>query len=518
MRRLFGTSALGGLSAMCGVSGTKSTVGSSTGPSSSTASVRFASGGKKDFYEILGVSKNANEKEIKKAYRKLALKHHPDQGGDKDTFAKISEAYDCLSKPDKRQMYDMHGAEAVNNMGMGGMGGAGGMGGRNAQDIFNDFFGGQSPFGDMFGGGGGRGRRQQVRDLDVKMSLTLEEIASGVTKKIRVTRPCKCGACKGEGTKAGKTKTTCSNCGGSGQEVVQHRMGGMIQQVVQACRMCKGQGKFIKPQDQCPSCMGEGWRELTEEVTVRVPAGVPDGATLVMDGEGGTMPDAVPGNLNVHITQLSNKTYTRKGNDLVYIRETTLAEALLGFEFNLKLLDGRTVKVKSKEGQVVQHNGVIELPEEGIRPGQGIRGKKGSIFIICKIAMPQSLTDAQQVAIETAFGPTSATKKKLEVTDGAVDGTAGKKEGADAPTGTNGDSKNGSAKKPADSIPTAFSVQRKENQQQLEQRKAAEWSGQGQSQYSSGGGRGQQAGGFPGGMGGMPGGGQGGQQVECNQQ
>ena len=451
--RFLSTTAGATAAGVAGVAGPSASVGGFT-------SALRAYSSKRDYYEVLGVSKSASESEIKKAYRKLALKLHPDQGGDKDKFAEVSEAYDVLSKPEKRQMYDRGGHDAAN---MSGFGGPGGFGGRAPEDIFSDFFGGG--FGDVFGRGGRQ--QQQVRDLDVKLSLTLEEVASGCLKKIRVKRPSICGKCRGEGAKPG-TKTKCQQCGGTGQEVMQHRMGqGMVQQVVSACRRCKGQGTTVRPEDQCAPCSGDGYVQTSEEISVQIPAGIPDKATMQMPGEGGEMPNAMPGNLNIHITTQPHKVYQRKGNDLIVHHDITLSEALMGLEMNLKLLDGRQVVVRSKANETLQPNNIIELPNEGIKSHNG--GARGSIYIVTKIALPQTLTEEQKKAVTDAFGH----PRRVE----------------SAPAGA-----------------IMHSVQRKETLQQLEARKQAQWSNPGFEDESQ---RRDPHGGF----GRRPG-----QQVDCQQQ
>ena len=353
----------------------------------------FYSNHKRDYYEILGVSRNASETEIKKAYRRLALKLHPDQGGSKEKFAEVSEAYECLSKPEKRQIYDNAGHQGLDSMGGGSA--------QSANDIFSDFFGGSSPFGSMFGGGSKQ--KAQLKDLDLKFNMTLEEVAQGVYKRIPIDRPSICGFCRGEGSKDG-TKSTCATCRGSGQQTIQRQVGpGMIQQIMTQCTVCSGRGKVLKMENRCKHCKGEGYAEKTDQVFVQVPSGVPDDAVITLDGEGGSVPGALPANLNLHVKIKKHAVYTRKGNDLVYYRTTSLAEALLGFTQQLTLLDGRKIKIASKPNQIMQHNGVIEIPDEGITPGMGIGGKKGSLYIVCNITLPKELTPAQKETIKNIF-------------------------------------------------------------------------------------------------------------------
>lgn len=372
-------------------------IASAAGSSSLLHGTRFASSGSKDFYKTLGVSKTASKDEIKKAYRKRALETHPDQGGKKEEFAEVAEAYEVLSNAEKRQMYDQYGSEGMDQMGgMGGPGGMGGFGGRRPEDIFSEFFR-QSGFGGFHGGM----QQAGVPPLDVKLRLTLEEIAKGASKTVRVTRPTICGDCRGNGTKSQQPKPQCSQCHGSGQVIQQHRMGaGMVQQVVSQCPRCGGTGSVAKKDDECPRCHGAGHRNMAQEINLQIPPGVPSGATMVVQGEGGTMPNVPPGDLHVHLEQVEHAVFTRRGADLTATMEITLSEALLGFERPMKMVDGRTVCVKGPDG-VVKHNSVIRLAGEGMPKAES---GKGDLYVFLTVAMPRTLTAEQKAAITTAFG------------------------------------------------------------------------------------------------------------------
>lgn len=371
------------------------------------AAMRSYASKSKDFYEVLGVSKTASAADIKKAYRKRAMETHPDQGGDKDEFASVAQAYEVLSSPEKRQVYDQYGAEAATNPGMGGMGGGGmggmgGFGGRDPSDIFAEFFrqSGGNPFGGM-GGGGGR-QMQKVEDVEATLRLTLEEANTGVTKKIRIERPETCGTCRGEGTKDGKAKSACGKCRGAGRIVQQHTMGpGMVQQVVTQCPACNGAGKTAAPGDQCGDCHGQGFKTKSATVSVTVPKGVHGNNILVMQGEAGTMPNAVPGDLHVHLEIAKHRVFERKGNDLLVQHECTLIEALAGVEKKITLLDGRTIVVKTPAGEVIRDNGVIKVPGEGMATQSGGRG---DLFVVVKISMPKTLKPEQLAKLEEVLG------------------------------------------------------------------------------------------------------------------
>lgn len=378
---------------------------------SSSCRLSSTSSSKQDFYEVLGVSKGASEADIKKAYRKKAMETHPDRpNGNKEMFAKVGEAYEVLSDPQKRQVYDQYGAEAATGAGgMGGMGGMGGFGGRSAEDIFADFFrsaGGGNPFagGD---GMGGQQRRMRVSDIDTVVTCTLEELYTGVTKTIRVNRPNIYTNCKGSGSKKGADgKKKCVNCNGSGREVQQIRMGpGMVQQLVQECRRCNGTGKTISPEDACGSCRSEGYSMKSEELSIHIPAGIPDGATMVMRGMAGEIPDAEPGDINIQIQMRPHAQFKRLGKDLVVNHTITLSEALLGMELRLTMPDGRTVVATSPANQVLKSNTVLSFPGLGM-PGNRESGStaNGNLYINVSVKMPATLTNDQKTKLEEILG------------------------------------------------------------------------------------------------------------------
>lgn len=250
---------------------------------------------KRDYYEILGVAKGADESEIKKAYRKMAMKYHPDKNpGDKaseDKFKEAAEAYDVLSNAQKKAQYDRFGHAAT---GAGGGGGAGGFGGMNMDDIFSQFgdiFGGGGGGGFSGFGGGGQGRRvNRGTNLRVKVKLTLEEIASGVEKKIKVNKYVGCNTCSGSGAAGGSAFSSCSTCRGTGQvtKVMNTILGQM--QTASTCPSCGGEGQTIK--DKCKSCYGDGVVRAEEIITINIPAGVAEGMQLSMSGKGMPLQEA----------------------------------------------------------------------------------------------------------------------------------------------------------------------------------------------------------------------------------
>jgi molecular chaperone DnaJ len=376
---------------------------------------RFASSGssssssaKEDFYEVLGVSKTASDADIKKAYRKKAMETHPDRpGGSKDTFAKVGEAYEVLSDPQKRQTYDTYGAEAATRQGPGGMGD---FGGRSPEDIFADFFrnaGGGNPFAQ--GGAGGGQQRVRVSDIDTVITVSLEELFTGVTKTIRVNRPTVCTKCSGSGSNKGEAgKKRCASCNGSGREVQQIRMGpGMVQQLVQECRRCNGVGTSIAQEDVCSACRSEGFQVKPADLTVQVPAGVPDGAYLIMRGMAGDVPGAEPGDVNVQVQLRPHPVFRMLGKDLVVVHSCTLSEALLGLELRLTMPDGRTVIATSPASTVLKPNCVLNFPGMGMpspREGGGASQGNGNLYVVIQLQMPARLTAEQREKLEAILG------------------------------------------------------------------------------------------------------------------
>jgi len=295
---------------------------------------------KRDYYEVLGVSKSASQEEIKKAYRKQAIQYHPDKNpGDKDAetkFKEAAEAYEILSNADKRSRYDRYG-----HAGVGGASGAGGFsGGMTMEDIFENFgdifgsafggnFGGFSGFGG-FGGSRQRGRRvNKGSNLRVKVSLSLKDIAHGVNKKIKVNKYVACDTCSGSGAKDGSSHSTCSTCNGSGQvtRVTSTFLGQM--QTTQTCHVCGGEGKTIT--HKCTKCHGEGIVKESEVISLDIPAGVAEGMQLSVSGKGNAARrGGVNGDLIVLIQEEKHPDLVRDGNDLIYGLYLNFAEAALG--------------------------------------------------------------------------------------------------------------------------------------------------------------------------------------------
>ncbi|HZW14093.1 MAG TPA: molecular chaperone DnaJ [Noviherbaspirillum sp.] len=347
---------------------------------------------KRDFYEILGVAKNASDDEIKKAYRKLAMKYHPDRNPDskgaEEKFKEAKEAYEMLSDPSKREAYDRYGHAGVDpNMAGGGFGGAGaGFGG------FSDAFG--DIFGDIFGQGarGGRGGPQVYRGADLRYNLeiTLEQAANGFDTTIRVPSWTECETCHGSGAKPGTSPTTCTTCGGQGQV----RMQQGFFSIQQTCPKCHGTGKIIPT--PCPSCSGAGRIKRNKTLEVKIPAGIDDGMRIRSSGNGEPgMNGGPPGDLYVEIRIKSHPVFQRDGDDLHCEIPVSFAKAALGGEVEVPTLSGKA-SFTLPEG--TQSGKTFRLRGKGIK---GVRsGYAGDLFCHVVVETPVKLTDRQKELLQ----------------------------------------------------------------------------------------------------------------------
>lgn len=376
---------------------------------------------KRDFYEVLGVSKNASDDEIKKAYKKKAIQYHPDRNpGNKEAeekFKEAAEAYDVLRDPDKRARYDQFGPEGVNGP-AGGFGGFGG--GMNMDDIFSafgDIFGGHMGFGGFGGGsrGGSRGPAQyRGGDLRLKVKLTLEEISKGVTKKFKVKKNVACSHCHGSGAEAGSGKETCPTCHGSGVVTrTQQSFLGMIQ-TQSPCPTCGGEGQIIK--NKCKHCGGEGVLSGEEIVEVSIPAGVAEGMVVNVAGKGHAgKHNGVPGDIQVYIEEETHPDFVRDENNLVYTLLLTVPQAVLGDTIEVPTLDGKA-RIKIEAG--TQPGKVIRLRGKGLPAVQGYGYGTGDLIINISVYMPETLSRDEHQAFEKMkdsdnMKPNSSIKEKI---------------------------------------------------------------------------------------------------------
>lgn len=355
---------------------------------------------KKDYYDLLGVEKTASENDIKKAYRKLAMKYHPDKFSNasekekkeaEEKFKEVNEAYQVLSDADKRAKYDRFGHAAFENGG-GGAGGFGGFGGfegfGNAEDIFSSFFGGGGGF-SGFGGGRQRGPEPGA-DLRVDVTLTLEEVAKGVEKEINYRRQAKCKTCNGTGAEPGSNLKTCDKCNGTGKiKVTQRTVFGNFQSV-EECDKCKGKGKI--PEKKCKSCNGTGLERETVKKTVKIPIGIEDGQRLRLSGMGDASTEGGPnGDLYIFIHVKEHDFFVRHGDDIICEIPITFAKAALGGEIDIPTLKGKK-SIKIPAG--TQNGKVFRLKGEGINNPRGYVPGDQLVKII--IEVPTNLTDDQQ--------------------------------------------------------------------------------------------------------------------------
>ncbi|CRL62609.1 molecular chaperone DnaJ [Proteus vulgaris] len=356
---------------------------------------------KRDFYEVLGLSKNADEKEIKRAYKRLAMKYHPDRNqGDKESeskFKEIKEAYEILSDAQKRAAYDQYGHAAFEQGGFGGQGGGGFGGGADFGDIFGDVFG------DIFGGGRRQQRASRGSDLQYNMDLTLEEAVRGVTKEIRIPTLETCDKCHGSGAKEGTSAETCSTCHGAGQ--VHLRQGFFT--VQQACPTCHGRGKVIK--EPCSKCHGDGRVERYKTLSVKIPAGVDTGDRIRLSGEGEAGENGAPaGDLYVQVHVRQHHIFERDGNNLYYEVPINFAIAALGGEIEVPTLDGR---VKLKIPAETQTGKMFRMK------GKGVKSVRSSTVgdLMCRVVVetPVKLNEKQKELMEQlgeSFGGKSGEK------------------------------------------------------------------------------------------------------------
>ncbi|MCM1028651.1 MAG: molecular chaperone DnaJ [Pseudoflavonifractor sp.] len=385
----------------------------------------------RDYYEVLGVDKKASADEIKKAYRKLALKYHPDRYANKsdaekkeaeEKFIEAASAYDVLSDPEKRQKYDQFGPsmgpQGFPGGGAGGFGGFGG-GGFTMEDIF-------SQFGDIFGGGsmggfgsagfgGGRPRRQQRKgtDLRITIKMTLADIASGVSKTLKIPTFVKCDHCNGTGAKDGTSFTTCPTCHGSGTIIRQQQTIFGVQQSQTICPTCEGDGKVIN--EKCSYCHGEGVERKPQEVSFHIPAGVQDGMVLTLRGKGNAaVHGGINGDLLVVIEEVKSPDLIRDGNDVIYNLMLDIPTATLGGSVEVPTITGR-VRMKIAPG--TQPGKVLRLRGKGL-PSYDNPREIGDELVNVMVYIPETLTDEERKSIEQLQGhanlqPTESVKKRI---------------------------------------------------------------------------------------------------------
>ncbi len=370
---------------------------------------------KRDYYEVLGVSKTATPDELKKAYRKLAVKYHPDRNpGDKeaeDKFKEAAEAYSVLSDPEKRQRYDQFG-HSMGPQGFGGGAGGGFYGGGMSMD---DIF---SAFGDIFGGGFGGGhartapRQRRGSDLRIRVKLTLEDIANGVKKTLKIPTWVPCDSCHGTGAKDGSAYHTCNRCHGTGSITTTRQTMLGIMQSTSVCPDCEGTGKIIS--EKCSKCGGEGIEKVDQQITFNIPAGVSDGQVLTVKGKGNApRHGGINGDLLVVIEEVKNAELIRDGNDVIYNLMLDFPTAVLGGSVEVPTISGRA-RVKIAPG--TQPGKVLRLRGKGVPSTDGYG--RGDELINIMVYVPQTLNEDEKKAIESfknsqSFVPTESEKQSI---------------------------------------------------------------------------------------------------------
>jgi len=342
---------------------------------------------KKDYYEVLGVSRDASEADLKKAYRRLAMKYHPDRNTDDSAesetkFKEAKEAHEVLSDANKRAAYDQYGHAGVDPS----MGGRPGSGHGGFEDAFGDIFG------DIFGGGrhGGGQRAQRGSDLQYNLELTLEDAVFGTDVKIRVPTLMGCTTCDGSGAKKGTSATTCTTCHGAGQV----RMQQGFFAVQQTCPQCRGKGKMIS--DPCPDCHGQGRKQVEKTLSVKVPAGVDTGDRIRLSGEGEAGEQgAGPGDLYVQMHVKPHKIFQRDDNDLHCEMPISIGTATLGGEIEVPTLDGR---IRLKIPSETQTGKLFRMRGKGVKPVRG--GASGDLLCRVHVETPVKLSNKQKELIK----------------------------------------------------------------------------------------------------------------------
>ena len=349
---------------------------------------------KRDYYEVLGVSKSADEKEIKKAYRKLAMQYHPDRNPDnkeaEEKFKEINEAYEVLSDETKRRNYDQFGHEGVNGQGFGGQGFGGGFSGGGFEDIFGDIFG--DMFGGGFGGSGRQRRRGPERGADIRQNITIdfEEAAFGKKVSIKINRSEECDKCHGSGSKPGTSKKTCPTCNGSGEvRTVQRTPFGNIASS-RPCSACGGEGEIIE--SPCDKCHGTGSTRKVKTIEVDVPAGIDDGQMIKLSGQGEVGTKGGPrGDLYIVVNIRNHSLFTREGYDIYLEMPVSFSQVALGGEIEVPTLDG---KVVYNVPAGTQTGTVFRLREKGIKKLRG--NSRGDQYVKVVVETPKHLTDRQK--------------------------------------------------------------------------------------------------------------------------
>lgn len=357
----------------------------------------------KDYYKTLGVNKDASKEDVKKAFRKLAMQHHPDKGGNAEKFKEANEAYSVLSDDSKRAQYDTYGSAGP---GAGGFsGGQQYQGGGFEGFDFSGFQGGQNVdfdlgdiFGEFFGGGRSSGRRasKKGKDIHVDLELSFSESVFGGEKTITLTKNSKCKVCDGSGAKSGTSMQTCHNCGGQGRirETKRSFLGPIVTEKI--CEVCEGGGKI--PKEKCSSCSGSGIFKKEESFAVNIPADINDGESVRLSGAGESLKGGNPGDLYIKIHVKKDPLFKKDGHNLVTELNIKLSDAVLGAKYNLKTLDG-DIELKIPEG--AEFGQIMRIRGKGIPTEDG---RRGDLMVILNIKIPTRLSKQGKKIFEELKG------------------------------------------------------------------------------------------------------------------
>lgn len=338
------------------------------------------------YYDILGVKPNSTVDELKKSYRKLALKYHPDKNpSEGDKFKQISQAYEVLSNPEKRRIYDQGGEQAIKE------GGVGGPNGMSPMDMF-----------DMFFGGGTRKRDNKSGNVVHQLGVTLEELYNGAVRKLAVQKNVICDKCEGRGGKKGAWEK-CSKCNGSGMQTHVQQLGpGMVQRIQTVCSSCSGQGESINPKDKCKNCHGKKVVRERKLIEVHIDKGMEDGHKVTFAGEGDQEPGLEPGDIVIVLDEKEHEIFKRSGNDLILRMELTLTEALCGFQKTIKTLDNRVLVISCIPGEVVKHQSLKCVLNEGM-PQYKNPFEKGRLIIQFIVNFPDRIDSLSVPQLEAVL-------------------------------------------------------------------------------------------------------------------
>lgn len=349
------------------------------------------------FYDVLGVAPTADDNGLKKAYRKLAMKYHPDKNPEAgDKFKEISYAYEILSNPEKRKLYDQAGEQGIKEGGSGGGGFH-----SNPMDIFDMFFGG----GDPFGRGGGRQRGpRRTKNLVHQLSVSLEDMYNGTMRKLALQKNVICAACDGVGGKQGAVQN-CPNCRGTGMQVRIQQLGpGMMQQIQSMCGECNGDGQRIDPKLRCKTCNGRKVNRERKILEVSVDKGMEDGQKITFSGEGDQEPGLEPGDIIIVLDEKAHPLFKRNGNDLIMKMDISLTEALTGLKKTVKTLDERTLVMQTVRGEVIKTGDLKQIQGEGM-PTYRNPFEKGRMIVQFNVVFPPNLDPAVADALAGILPP-----------------------------------------------------------------------------------------------------------------